>query len=266
MRTLAALVLYSSVAFAACPNGWPTINDEYKDSVMVLVGKVIAHAATPAEGDFYAGDTYTVVPVRVLKGNPGARVDLFSENSSGRFPMLMNREYLLFVYEQSGRLMVDNCGNSDLLPHAKSALAQTIAVAHHGSDLQPALNSLHRTNPAVEWNVASSKIADFDCDGVADTVLLGSEKDSVVVGFVGSAKKHPQIFDFPIGSSTQDGFTKQPTEIGTLPLDCKADDGRTLPGCKITPACKTFFVRDDDTDPFYFYWDSSHGTLRWLRQ
>src|ERR1700757_4469097 len=109
MRTLAALILYSSVAFAACPNGWPTISDEYNDSVMVLVGKVVAHAATPAEGDFYDGDTYIVVPVRVLKGHLGARTHLFSENSTGRFPMRMNRDYLLFVYQDGGRLMVDNC-------------------------------------------------------------------------------------------------------------------------------------------------------------
>jgi hypothetical protein len=240
MRTLAALVLYflySSVAFAACPVGWPTISDEYNDSVMVLVGKVVAHAATLAEGDFYDGDTYTVVPVRVLKGNPGARIDLFSENSSGRFPMRTNREYLLFVYEQWGRLMVDNCGNSDLMPHAKNALAQTIAVAHHGTDSQLALNSLQNANPAVKWNADSSKIADFDCDGIADTVLLGSEKDSAVVGIAwGSSKKHPQILTFPIGTPTQDGFTKQPTEIGTLPLDCKAEDGQMLPGCKATPS------------------------------
>jgi hypothetical protein len=266
MRTLAALMLYSSLAFA-CPNGWPTISDEYNDSVMVLVGKVVAHAATPAEGEFYDGDTYTVVSVRVLKGNLGARIDLFSENSSGRFPMRTNREYLLFVYEQSGRLMVENCGNSDLMPHAKSALAQTIAVAHHGTDSQAALNSLHNANPAVEWNADSSKIADFDCDGIADTVLLGSEKSGAVVGVVwGSPTKHPQILTFAIGTATQDGFTKQPTEIDTVPLDCKAGDGRMLPGCKTTPACRTFVVRDDDTDPFYFYWDSTHATLRWWRQ
>ncbi len=239
MRTLVAFILYSSVAFAACPNGWPTISDEYNDSAMVLVGNVVAHTSTSAKGDFYDGDTYTVVPVRTFKGNPGARINLFSENTSGRFPMNVNRDYVLFVYEQSGQLMVDNCGNSDVLPHANNALTQIIAVARHGTDSQAALSSLRNADPAVQWNAGSSKIADFDCDGVADTVFLGSEKDNVVVGIVwGSPKKHSQIFTFPLGTPTQDGFTKQPTEIETLPLDCKAEDGRMLPGCKTIPACK----------------------------
>jgi hypothetical protein len=66
MRTLAALILCSSVAFAACPVGYSTISEEYRGSEMVLVGKVVAHIATPAEGDFYDGETYTVAPVRVF--------------------------------------------------------------------------------------------------------------------------------------------------------------------------------------------------------
>lgn len=167
MRTLASLILCSSLAFAACANGYPTIGEEYSSSVMVFVGRVVARRATPFSGDeyFLDGDTYTVIPRRVFKGNLGTRVDLFSENSTGRFPMHMKREYLLFVYEDHGRLMVDNCGNSDLMPPAKNALAQTTAVAAHGSDSQAALNSLRNANPAVGWSASSAKSADFDCDG-----------------------------------------------------------------------------------------------------
>lgn len=269
MRTPAALILilWSSLASAACPNGYPTISEEYRSSVMVLIGKVVAHAATPAEGDFYDGDTYTVIPLRVLKGSPGSKVDLFSENSTGRFPMDMNREYLLFVYEEGGRLMVDNCGNSDLMPHAKNALAQTIAAAAHGSDSQAALNLLHNADPAAGWSASSAQTADFDCDGRADTVMLGLEKGRAVVGIAwGSPKKRPQILTFPIGTATQDGFSEQPKTIETYPLDCKDENGRILPGCKTTPACRAFAILDDDADPFNFYWDSSHGTVRWWRQ
>jgi hypothetical protein len=269
MQTLATLILCSSVAFAGCANGYPTISEEYSNSVTVLVGKVVAHRATPFSGDeyFLDGETYTVVPLHTLKGNPGSKVDLFSENSSGRFPMHMEREYLLFVYEDHGRLMVDSCGNSDLMPHAKNALVQTAEVAAHGSDSQAALDSLRTANPAVDWSASSAKTADFDCDEKADTVMLGSEKGRVVVGLVwASPKKHPQILSFPIGTPTQDGFRQQPKTIDTLPLDCKDEAGRKLPGCKTTPACRAFALRDDDTDIFNFYWDSSHVTLRWWRQ
>jgi hypothetical protein len=268
MRTLAALILYSSHAFAACRNGYPTISEEYSSSVMVLVGKVVANRATPFSGDgyFLDGDTYTVIPLRVLKGNPGSRVDLFSENSTGRFLMYMKREYLLFVYEDHGRLMVDNCGNSDLMPHAKNALAQATAVAAHGSDSQAAFNSLRNSDPAAGWSASSAKTADVDCDGKADVIVLGSQNGRVVVGAVWRAPdKHPQILTFPIGTPTQDGFSEQPKAIDTFPLDCKYEDGQILPGCKSTPGCKSFSIRDDDTDAFNFYWDSSHGTIRWWR-
>jgi hypothetical protein len=266
MRIIAALILCSSFTFAACPDGYPTISEEYKGAVMVVVGRVIAHGATPAEGDFYDGDIYTVIPTRVLKGAPGSKFDLFSENSSGRFPMELNREYLLFVYGDHGRLMVDYCGNSDMLPRAKNTLAQTIAVATHEADSQAALKSLLRANPAVHWTASSAEIADFDCDGKTDTAMLGSKKGRVVIGVVWASKKPPQVFTFPIGTQTQDGFSEQPKRIETLPLDCKGAQGRDLPGCKTIPACKALVIRDDDTDPFNFYWDSSHATLRWWRE
>lgn len=267
MRVLTALILFSSLASAACVNGYPTISEEYRSSVMVLIGKVVAHAATPAKGDVYDGVTYTVIPLRVLKGNPGSRIRLFSENSTGRFPMKMKREYLLFIYRDGGRLIVDNCGNSDLMPHGNNALAQTIATAAHGFDSQAALISLHEGNPKVGWRVSSAKTADFDCDGKADMVVLGSEKGRAVVGVVwGRPTKRPQIFTFSIGKSMQDAFSEQPKTIVTFPIECKEEEGKNLPGCKVIPACRTFFVRDDDTDPFNFYWDAQHGILRWWRE
>jgi hypothetical protein len=142
MRILPALILCSSLASAACLNGCPTISEEYRSTHIVLVGRVVAHAKTPAKGDFYDGDTYTVIPLRVLKGNPASKVTLFSENSTGRFPLDAHREYLLFAYRNGGRLMVDNCGNSDVMPHAENALAQTVAAATQGSHSQAALKLL----------------------------------------------------------------------------------------------------------------------------
>jgi hypothetical protein len=42
-------------------------------------------------------------------------LEIFSENTSGRFPMQLRRRYVLFVYREAGRLMVDNCGNSGFI-------------------------------------------------------------------------------------------------------------------------------------------------------
>lgn len=263
MRTLAALILCSSTAFAACPNGYPTISEEYSSSVVVLVGKVVAHRATPFSGDgyFLDGDTYTVIPLRALKGKLGSSLDLFSENSSGRFPMRMEQKYLLFIYQDQSRLMVDNCGNSDVMPHAKNALAQVTALAAHGPDSQAALNSLRSTSPAVRWNASSAKVADFDCDGKTDTAMLGSEKSRDVVGVVwGAARKRPQILTLRTRTLTQDGFNEQSETIDTFSLDCKDEDGRMLAGCKTVPACRAFSIRDDGVT-IVFYWNSSKGSL-----
>lgn len=141
-----------------------------------------------------------------------------------------------------------------------------LVLAAHGSGLQAALNALRKANPSVSWNASSAKTADFDCDGKADTVMIGSEKGRAVAGVVwGSSKKHPQILTFPIGTQTQDGFSSQPETINVSRLDCKTEDGRLLPGCKTAPECKAFSIPDDETDPFNFYWDSSHGALAWRR-
>ncbi|HTX75580.1 MAG TPA: hypothetical protein VMD29_05180 [Terracidiphilus sp.] len=263
MRTLAALILCSSTAYAACVNGYPTIREEYNSSALVFVGDVVAHRSTPSTGDgyFLDGDSYMVTPLAVLKGRPGSKVNLFSENSSGRFPMLLERKYLLFVYEDHGRLMVDNCGNSDVMPHAKNALAQVTALAAHGYDPRAALNSLHSARPAVRWNASSVKVADFDCDGKTDAAMLGSEKGRAVVGVVwGAPAKRPLILTPSTQTPKQGGVNEQPETIDTFSLDCKDEDGRALAGCKTVPACRAFAVHANDAT-FVFYWDSSKGRL-----
>jgi len=156
--------------------------------------------------------------------------------------MDIRRKYLLFVDEFHGRLMVDNCGNSDLLPHAENALAQASAIAAQGSDPQAALKALRIANPAITWNAGSAKTADFDCDGRADTVVLGAEKGQVVVGVEwGAPKKPPTLLTFPIGT-LRDGFSEQAKTIYSFLLDCKNGEGWRLIGCRITPACREFSV------------------------
>lgn len=141
-----------------------------------------------------------------------------------------------------------------------------LVAAAQGSGSQRAVNALRKVNPSVDWNASSAKTADFDCDGKADTVMIGFEKGRAVVGVVwGSPKKYPQILTFPVGTPTQDGFSSQPKTINVSRLDCKTEDGRLLPGCKTAPECKAFSIPDDEADPFNFYWDSSHGTLAWWR-
>jgi hypothetical protein len=85
-------------------------------------------------------------------------------------------------------------------------------VAAQTSPTARAVITLRTSNPNVGWNIGSAKVGDLDCDGKPDTVMLGSEKDEVVVGIVwGSAAKQSQVFVFPVGQARQDAFCSKPT-------------------------------------------------------
>ncbi len=132
MRFIAIVLFCSMAALAACPDGYPSVREEYAGSAYVFIGKAVKTHKVPGSADeyFLEGDTYKVVPTHVYKGNIQGSLELFSENSTGRFPMLLNREYLLFVREEHGRLRVSNCGKSNLLSHAKKAVAEVARIFH----------------------------------------------------------------------------------------------------------------------------------------
>ncbi len=139
------------------------------------------------------------------------------------------------------------------------------AIYSSGQITNGALNRLHQLHPAVKWDSQSIKTADVNCDGKLDTLVIGTEKDNVVVAVVwGTPKSSPQLFSFPIRRDTQSGFCTVPKKIEVSPLDCESDEG-TLPGCTVVKGCKSFTVIDDDCDPFNFYWDASRKTLAWWR-
>ena len=102
MKSIAIVLLCSITASAACPDGYPSVRKEYTDSKFVLIGKAVKKRTIPgsADGYFLEGDTYRVVPTHIYKGDIKGPLDLFNENSSGRFPRLLTREYL-YLYMQN---------------------------------------------------------------------------------------------------------------------------------------------------------------------
>ena len=88
-------------------------------------------------------------------------------------------------------------------------------------------------------------MADVTCDEKPDTVVLGSEKNDVIIGIVsGTPPNKTQVFSFPVRGGTQNGFCAFPTRIEISPLDCEAEGG-ALPGCKPIKACRAFTVIDN---------------------
>jgi hypothetical protein len=140
-----------------------------------------------------------------------------------------------------------------------------VSASAQVSKTEVAVSELRKSHPAVKWNRKSATVADVTCDGEPDTVILGSEKNNVVVGIVSGA--HPnktQVFSFPVSGATQGGFCAFPTRIEVSPLNCESEGG-ALPGCKAIKACQAFTLIDDECDPFNFYWDSSRKALAWWR-
>jgi hypothetical protein len=133
------------------------------------------------------------------------------------------------------------------------------------SKTEVAVGVLQRAHPSVKWNSDSAKVADVTCDGKPDTILVGSEKDNVVIGVVSGAYPNDiQIFPFAIAADNQWGFCAFPKRIEISPLDCKSKDG-SLKVCEPIEGCRKFTVIDDQCDPFNFYWDASLKRLQWWR-
>jgi len=117
-----SFILVAGIATALCLNGNPSVTEEYANSQSVFIGKVITEKDVPESDNYYDGKNYTVQVQEVFKGNPTNPVVLFSENSSGRFPMTEGKTYVIFLYYESGRYQIDSCGNSGLLSEKEVAL------------------------------------------------------------------------------------------------------------------------------------------------
>jgi hypothetical protein len=112
----------SCTAEAACLLNDYSVRSEFVKSLAVVTGTVVGERVTPEHKDRYEGVTYTVNLQDPFRGRASPTFELFSENSSGRFPMIKGMEYLLFIYDYKDVLAVDNCGNSGLLTERQKEL------------------------------------------------------------------------------------------------------------------------------------------------
>ena len=119
---VSALALIPSSALALCLLD-TRLPVEFERSDAVLIGTVTATRHVGETKGYYEGDFYTVKVQEVFRGTVPETIRVFTENTSGRFPMLVGAKYLLFVDRQpDDRFMVDNCGNSAVLPGGEATL------------------------------------------------------------------------------------------------------------------------------------------------
>lgn len=98
VASILALCGMSSQARAACER-FPTVQEEFAGSDFVYIARVTSARMdwSTVEPDEFNGVEYLVQPLKVFKGEPPAELLLYSENSSGRFPMMVTGWYMLFV-------------------------------------------------------------------------------------------------------------------------------------------------------------------------
>jgi hypothetical protein len=110
-----------------------SLNAEFRRSDAVLVGSVLSERKVPGDdkADTLGGTVYVVKVSEPLRGSLGKTVEIFSENSSGRFPMKIGTSYLLFLYRQQGALSADYCGNSGPVADKGDVLPKVRQLAKH---------------------------------------------------------------------------------------------------------------------------------------
>jgi hypothetical protein len=107
------MITSSRDTLAMCVNGHPSVDQEFRQSSLVFVGRVTAASAAAETKSFYEGSRYSIQVKEIFRGRPRRTLTVFSENSSGRFPMDIGIDYLLFLSVRAGEpAMVDSCGNS----------------------------------------------------------------------------------------------------------------------------------------------------------
>lgn len=148
MKRILALLVIPISASAYCP-AYPDVPNEFRGNEFVFVGKVTSEEKVHASGDFFDGINYTLQVTEQFKGMPKKSFVVFSENSSGRFPMEQGVSYLVFASLQSGLLAdgpafaVSYCGNSGPVAEKESSIVQVRQLAKHAA--QPAVQ---RDGPA----------------------------------------------------------------------------------------------------------------------
>lgn len=123
---VSGLTLYPSPSLAACYSGHPAPKTEFRESKLVMIGKVVSSkdVMSGEDPDTVGRTVYTVEARRIYKGHARPVISIVSENTSSRFPMDKGVDYLLFVSEYRGEYFVDACGNSGRIDDSRSLMKE----------------------------------------------------------------------------------------------------------------------------------------------
>lgn len=118
-----------------CWRGLPTVVEEFQSSSLAFVGTVISERQEQPKDGFYDGITYTLRVDESFKGSGRNSTELFSENSTARYPLKIGGRYLIFAYAEGGRRnAVYTCGNTEPFVSKSSRLAAVRRLAKQSQE------------------------------------------------------------------------------------------------------------------------------------
>jgi hypothetical protein len=115
---LIAFLCMSALAFfseAVCLNGKPSIELELKSSQFVFSAEVIDEKSIMGLQNTSDATVYGLRIIEVFKGDTQETIVAYSHNDSGRFPMILGENYLIFSDKSDSPIFINSCGNSTLI-------------------------------------------------------------------------------------------------------------------------------------------------------
>ena len=129
--TVSWIFMSSMQAHAVCMQGHPSVRLEYSESDQVVLATVksLRYVRDPRDQDEYEAVVYHISVQRVHRGDASKALDIYSINTSARFPMGIGERYLLFIHDDPQGKVVSPCGNSGLVSESQKALSEVLVLS-----------------------------------------------------------------------------------------------------------------------------------------
>lgn len=125
-------VSVSANAFVPSPRPMPCML--YFLSDMVFVGQVTSakeDKVTDGGQDFIEGWFYTLKVIKAYRGADESTVQVYTENDSGRLPLVVGKKYILFAQKTDGRLTIAYDSLSGEVEGSKQVLSDLDKIIGH---------------------------------------------------------------------------------------------------------------------------------------
>lgn len=132
------------------------------------------------------------------------------------------------------------------------------------------LGSLSAYADEIRWDDESRRLADIDCDGKADEVIIGFLDSGFQLRVTPSTSRVPSTINFGLGDPTrQDGLCGTEVEVALYQTDQEAleeEFGEAFEGYRSVPGCVDISLRGGDCDSINVFWNHETRTLNWWRR